>query len=289
MATDLNFELVTYTPEASDAANFTLLDGVADPYPGYKVKVLRTVNGTGDGYINKVLRQVNGTGDGYINKILLEVVDGDNAAPNISNPELTTSNLTTNSFDVTLNQASDDLTPPDQLIYTLYQSQARPLATFNDITQFGQVVASGTQSEFAEGNLVKFNVTGLSPDQIYYYAVSVQDLAGRISLYGDGFELTLSPDVFSLNIIDSAYYGEVGDTVQVNYEIQAGDASVTFSSGNPSIITVDASGLMTFLANGETTVTVVSVQDPNFSDSATVVVDVFTPEAESAQQTFTTE
>ena len=88
MATDLNFELVTYTPEAPDAANFVLLDGVADPYPGFKLKILREVTGTegqpGTDFKTKLLREERvGAPGGFANKILLECVDGDNEEPDI--------------------------------------------------------------------------------------------------------------------------------------------------------------------------------------------------------------
>ena len=66
-----------------------------------------------------------------------------------------------------------------------------------------------------------------------------------------------------------------GETTTINYTVlpnEATDASVTFTSANTAIATVDANGVVTGVGVGETTITIASVQNPDVTTEITVTV-----------------
>ena len=67
-----------------------------------------------------------------------------------------------------------------------------------------------------------------------------------------------------------------GETATINYQVlpqQATDKSVTFTSANTAIATVDATGVVTGVGVGETTITIASVQNPDVTTDITVTVE----------------
>lgn len=96
--------------------------------------------------------------------------------------------------------------------------------------------------------------------------------------------------IYDLAMLDNVYVGRrimpssisvspvsvaVGRKAFVNYTVypdNAMDKSCTFSSANPSIATVDASGVVTGVSVGTTTVTVTSIADPSVCGTANVTV-----------------
>ena len=66
-----------------------------------------------------------------------------------------------------------------------------------------------------------------------------------------------------------------GETATISYTVlpaNATDASVTFTSANTAIATVDADGVVTAVGVGETTITIASVQNPEVTTDITVTV-----------------
>ena len=66
-----------------------------------------------------------------------------------------------------------------------------------------------------------------------------------------------------------------GETATISYTVlpaNATDASVTFTSANTAIATVDADGVVTGVSAGETTITIASVQNPEVITTITVTV-----------------
>ena len=66
-----------------------------------------------------------------------------------------------------------------------------------------------------------------------------------------------------------------GETATISYTVlpaNATDASVTFTSANTAIATVDADGVVTGVGVGETTITIASVQNPEVTTEITVTV-----------------
>lgn len=95
---------------------------------------------------------------------------------------------------------------------------------------------------------------------------------------GSGVTGTLTVNVENINveeIIASDVIVMSGETVTINYQVlpeQATDKSVTFTSANPAIATVDENGVVTGVGVGETTITIASVQNPEVTTEITVTV-----------------
>ena len=66
----------------------------------------------------------------------------------------------------------------------------------------------------------------------------------------------------------------VGDTLQLDAAVlpAVANQSVTWTSSDPSVATVDSNGLVTALSDGPVTITAASVADPSFTDSVTLTV-----------------
>ena len=285
MAENLDFQLVPYTPEEPDAANFVLLDGEVDPYPGFKVKVLREVTGTsgqpGTGFKTKLLREERG--GVLINKILLEVVDGDNEPPQVTIDTITVTEVTETTVALSFNKAQDDLTPTPQLVYTCYQA-GLPITTLSDIDLYGQVVSTAT-------DVSTFTITGLNPGQQVFFNIVVEDLAGRRSAYGGGSELTLALSPVTVEFISEDTFLNIGQSTQLVWIINILDNlddSVTFETSDAAIATVSSSGVVTGVAQGTATITVRSVVDTDAFDTLLVGVDTYEFGDPSAIQNFTT-
>lgn len=108
--------------------------------------------------------------------------------------------------------------------------------------------------------------------------------SGKVGFYAGGFDYLLFDDIkFSVPttdvaglLLDRSSLNLVVDeetTLQVQFDpSDAAERGLTWQSSNPSVATVDASGKVTALAKGETTVTVTSVVNPAATASAVVTV-----------------
>ncbi|MBQ7209714.1 MAG: Ig domain-containing protein, partial [Paludibacteraceae bacterium] len=87
------------------------------------------------------------------------------------------------------------------------------------------------------------------------------------------YKLVVKKNVISITMEDAEV--ELGSTVAMHAVVtpeDATDKSLTWTSSDESIATVDDAGVVTGLAEGEVTITATSVDDPEVSASAKVVV-----------------
>ena len=115
-------------------------------------------------------------------------------------------------------------------------------------------------------------VTGVANGTATITAVSVADTSRRASAT---VTVNTLPSVRSVSVSPSAVNLQSGQTVQLvpNVTVSNGaSTAVTYRSDNPSVATVNFSGLVTALANGSATVTVTSSADPTRSATATITV-----------------
>ena len=95
---------------------------------------------------------------------------------------------------------------------------------------------------------------------------------------GSGVTGTLTVNVTNIDVEEitaSDITMMSGETATINYQVlpeQATDKSVTFTSANTAIATVDADGVVTGMGVGETIITIASVQNPEVTAEITVTV-----------------
>lgn len=125
------------------------------------------------------------------------------------------------------------------------------------------------------------------------YAASSQDLTGAISLFADDGTVAEFKDVYfayltdegavdpftqvqSVAISNKPASAQVGDTLELQVTVSpagASNDSVNYVSSDEDVATVDGSGKVTFLSEGQVTITAVSEDDPSKTDSFTVTVE----------------
>jgi uncharacterized protein YjdB len=104
--------------------------------------------------------------------------------------------------------------------------------------------------------------------------------AGGDTLDGDATWsfTTQSQQIGGIDVTPASPGIQVGDTVQLSADatgvVGSPDTSVTWTSSDDSVATVDAAGLVTGVAEGTATITATSVFDTSVSGSATVTVSV---------------
>ena len=76
-------------------------------------------------------------------------------------------------------------------------------------------------------------------------------------------------------LINGTVVGVIGtvDSV-VTYESNAGTGALTYASSDPAVATVDASGIVSAVSDGTSTITATSVEDVSFSGTTSVTVAI---------------
>ena len=114
------------------------------------------------------------------------------------------------------------------------------------------------------------------------------DITGAISLFADDGTVAEFKDVYFVYLTDEGKQvqsvaisnkpasAQVGDTLELQVAVSpagASNANVSYASSDEDIATVSAAGVVSWLAEGEVTITATSVDDPTKSDSFTVTVE----------------
>lgn len=139
---------------------------------------------------------------------------------------------------------------------------------------------------------IDFYVNDMATPAISYTASS-QDLTGAISLFADDGTVAEFKDVYfayltdegavdpftqvqSVSIGNKPAGARVGDELALQVTVSpdgASNDSVSYVSSDDDVATVDGSGKVTFLSEGQVTITAVSEDDPSKTDSFTVTVE----------------
>lgn len=217
------------------------------------------------------------------------VITYDATAPVVSNGAIISSNVTENTADFSWAKATDVIADDLTLVYKLYRALENPespedsdLTTLSEIDTNGTLVATGTDvATLSEDG------TNIVQDSFYKYNVIVEDGAGNRALYTQTSVQYVSPTVNNVTINESFTYQDQADgTVQLSATIDAinvDNLTINWSSSNTEIATVDANGLVTFVATGEVTITAESDFDNTVKDTLTFTIYEFSsPSEESA-------
>ncbi len=117
---------------------------------------------------------VSGLNDGY--PIPSNEPAGDLTAPTVSDSEISTSNVTPSGVTLAWEEASDNVTDVQDLLYRLYRSSS------NNINTVAAIEANGTPvTGFASMDM--YTVGSLTASTTYYFNIIVKDEAGNKSAY----------------------------------------------------------------------------------------------------------
>ena len=200
--------------------------------------------------------------------------------PPIVGTTLTADNPTSTTADVTFDEATDDVSAAGDLTYLVYYSEnPADLASLTVINApASSAVAFGAPTVYGTGFIT---VTGLNPSTIYYFTVVVEDESGNQSVYNSDDETTLEvPE--SIQITPDYALIEVGGSVDLDiiYAPEtANHDTVTWSSSNPSVATINADGIVTGVEVGRVIITAVS---GDHSDTSIVEVESIVPDDPAA-------
>ncbi|AMW04117.1 hypothetical protein GEMMAAP_03215 [Gemmatimonas phototrophica] len=115
-------------------------------------------------------------------------------------------------------------------------------------------------------------ITGIALGSATITAVSVADTTRRAS---SAITVSSAPGVRSLSVSPAAISLQSSQTVQLVPTVQVtggASAGVTYRSDNPSVASVNFTGLVTAMANGSATITVASTADPSKTATAAITV-----------------
>ena len=189
--------------------------------------------------------------------------DGNNTATNWSDVAFFTTTdvvpVLVSSITVNPNEISPTVGATYSIIYTVLPADAtNPAVTFSSSDDtVATVDENGTVTAVAAGTAI---ITIAATD-------------------GSGVTGTLTVNVMNIDVEEITADDVTmmtGETATITYTVapnNATDASVTFTSANTAIATVDANGVVTGVAAGETTITIASVQNPEVTKEITVTVE----------------
>jgi hypothetical protein len=282
-----NIENITLYLEEYDSPedneNITLFLGTEvppDENPDYVLQEAKRVES--DTYVDLIPRRVQG--ESYIELRGYRCINPDNEAPSVNNNELLIQ-VGETSFIVSFEKATDNATPDNQLFYQLYYSSENQLNTLDDIDRFGSLVNSGTDVD-------QLALSGVPLNSQVFVNIVVRDLAGNRIAYGGDTTVLQEEEITSFEILDANFFMQSGNSRQIIFEVNGigeVDTSVTWESSDTDILTVNSEGVVTGVSEGVVTLTMISNEDPNLTDSILIGVDTYEFQSPSEAISFTTE
>ena len=207
-------------------------------------------------------------------ELLLTATNTDNTPPTPGAGVNGTADI--NSASLSWNAATDNVTPPENLRYFVYQSSSNNLNTPANCETNGTLLnAGGTM------NLTSYNVAGLSPNTTYYFNVVVSDQAGNKAAYTTKQLVTSNePKIVSVTISPNSATLSPGESKQFTATVVAvGGASENVEwiiTGNASGTTQISSGGLLVVGSDEPPGTIkvkaVSIFNSSVFDEVTVTV-----------------
>jgi len=146
----------------------------------------------------------------------------------------------------------------------------------NGVTGY-RVYESGSQVADL-GNVTDHTVTGLNGNTPYSFTVRAVDGSNQESPDSSVLDIATNPsnvDVDFVSVTPTSLQLEVGQTGNITATVSpanATDQSLTWSSDNPNVATVDGNGQVTAQGDGDAIITATSVSNPVRSASSTVSV-----------------
>ena len=180
--------------------------------------------------------------------------------PIVSDKKLTITNVLGSSFKVSWTKASDEKTLPNNIRYEVWLSE--------DNDAFWIINGTGAL------DIDNYTVTGLDRGYPYWINIRAVDEAGNGTYYTQSYVRM----TYGVTISQTALSLTVGETGGLAAEVNPADATnktVTWSSSNTAVATVDASGVVTAKAAGSATITV-TTEAGGYTALCVVIV---TPEA----------
>ena len=184
----------------------------------------------------------------------------DNIAPTVLNPNITVVG-TLNSIILTWDAATDNVTPQNQLKYSVsYKKASEDTWTTVNLT-----------------GAVSYTINGLDAETDYEINLVVRDVAGNQTDYtAASFTTEEAPTVSVTGVWlnKTTMVIDVGNTETLTATVAPDDASdkiVTWNSDNNSVATVDEAGLVTAVSSGTATITVTTT-DGDFTATCVVTV-----------------
>lgn len=146
--------------------------------------------------------------------------------------------------------------------------------TYNIYRDGGKIESNLTGNTFTD--------TGLTPNTEYSYQISTTNEVGESSLSEKVIVTTDYSPVEDVTVNKSTVELEIGDTEQLTANVSPNTAKqgVVWTSEDDSIATVDSSGNVEAITEGETTIYVNSEDDPEIEDGCLVTVIDLDPEPE---------
>jgi len=202
--------------------------------------------------------------------------------PTISDSSLTISDKTDTTATISFVKATDNQTPQSELVYELYMGVfddgVSDFSTISSMKDQGTLKSSATDVSELVG-------AGLSKGVEYLFNILVRDNAGNESIYTSGLVIPQESTVSSVNIDQDFDYADQADnTAQLTASVIADsgvDTSVTWSSDNDQIATVDQNGLVTFVSTRQVTIRAKSNFDNSKFDELTFnIYEIIAPSEE---------
>jgi hypothetical protein len=155
------------------------------------------------------------------------------------------------------------------------------------------IAGNTTKKSVTKGSSIKFSEEDIQQKKGYSFSWTSADQEYKV-----GESVIITEDVtftatYTLIPVDKVTISiesktlKVGDTAVAKAEVspeEVLDASVTWSSSDDSIVTVDENGNLRAVAAGGATITVTSKQDETKSDSVTITVEEKKPEKEQEKE-----